>query len=226
MTSTEPPPRLRLETLAAGAAALFLGALVIMSVPDGSVRAAPADTPPPDGHALATFGGGCFWCTEAVFESTQGVYSAVSGYSGGSIANPSYEAVCSGATGHAEVIQVAYDPETVDYATLLEIFFKTHDPTTLNRQGADVGTQYRSVVYYHDDEQRRVAEEVKAALDDSGAFNDSIVTEISPLDVFYPAEPYHQDYFARNPNQGYCRAVIVPKMDKFRKAFADRQKSL
>ena len=124
------------------------------------------------------------------------------------------------------MIQVAYDPEAISYTELLEIFFKTHDPTTLNRQGADAGTQYRSVIFYHDEEQRRVAQEIKTALDESGAYADKIVTEISPLDVFYAAEPYHQDYFARNPNQGYCRAVIAPKMKKFREAFAERQKEL
>ena len=171
--------------------------------------------------ALATFGGGCFWCTEAVFEETPGVKSAVSGYSGGATLNPNYEAVCTGTTGHAEVIQVEYDPEAISYAQLLEVFFKTHDPTTLNRQGADQGTQYRSVIFTHDDQQRRTAEEVKSRLDASGAYRDPIVTEISPLGVFYTAEAYHQDYFAKNPNQGYCRAVIAPKMEKFRQAFSE-----
>ncbi|MEO1496861.1 MAG: peptide-methionine (S)-S-oxide reductase MsrA [Planctomycetota bacterium] len=196
---------------------------------------APADEPNPSpdsagsdsagsqssGPALATFGGGCFWCTEAVYEETRGVASAVSGYSGGPRPNPTYEAVCTGRTGHAEVIQVAYDPEEITYAKLLEIFFLTHDPTTLNRQGADVGTQYRSVIYYHDDEQKRIAEEVKAKIDESGAYRSPIVTEISPLTAFYPAEDYHQDYFAKNPYQGYCRAVIGPKMNKYRKAFSE-----
>ena len=205
------------------AIAAALGALLTMNEP---VPAEPfVPTPPAEGHKLATFGGGCFWCTEAVFEETAGVHAAVSGYAGGHVLNPSYQAVCSGTTGHAEVIQVTYDPAVIGYKELLEIFFRTHDPTTLNRQGADVGTQYRSVIYHHDDEQRAVAEEVKAALDDSGAFGGPIVTEISPLDVFYPAEAYHQDYFANNPAQGYCRAVIAPKMEKYRKAFADKLKS-
>jgi peptide-methionine (S)-S-oxide reductase len=179
----------------------------------------------PDGaYALATFGGGCFWCTEAVFQEVEGVHSVKSGYSGGSVPNPTYEQVSGGTTGHAEAIQVRYDPSKVDYAVLLEIFFKTHDPTTLNRQGADVGTQYRSVIFTHDDEQKRVAEEVKKALQDSGAYDDPIVTEIVPIDVFYGAEEYHQGFFAANPSQGYCRAVIRPKLEKFRKVFKDRLK--
>lgn len=222
--------------LAAAAALAILATVTLMSSDSSAENAAETpdrrDAPtdefpaaPAGGQALATFGGGCFWCTEAVFEETQGVASAVSGYAGGATVNPTYEAVCSGTTGHAEVIQVAYDPVVISYKQLLEIFFRTHDPTTLNRQGADVGTQYRSVIYYHDDEQRAVAEEVKTALDTSGAFRGSIVTEISPLETFYPAEAYHQDYFANNPNQGYCRAVIAPKMAKYRAAFADKLKS-
>lgn len=192
--------------------AVFLGALLGMS---------DANADEPSGPALATFGGGCFWCTEAVFEATEGVASAVSGYAGGRKPNPTYEAVCTGRTGHAEVVQIAYDPSVVSYEKLLEIFFKTHDPTTLNRQGADIGTQYRSVIFYHDDEQKRIAEEIKQKLNDTRAFRTRVVTEISPLPEFFPAEDYHQDYFARNPYQGYCQAVIAPKMDKFRSAFAD-----
>ncbi len=172
----------------------------------------------------ATLGSGCFWCTEAVFDATEGVSSAKSGYAGGLNPNPTYEAVCTGTTGHAEVVQVEYDPAVISYKDLLQIFFRTHDPTTLNRQGADVGTQYRSVIYYHDDEQKKIAEEVKQALNESGAYNSPIVTEISPAAVFYEAEAYHQNYFARNPTQGYCQAVIGPKIDKFKKAFADRLK--
>lgn len=182
-----------------------------------------ADTTP-NPLATATFGGGCFWCTEAVMEATHGVHSAVSGYSGGGPL-PTYEAVCSGTTGHAEIVQVEYDPAEVTYAQLLEIFFRTHDPTTLNRQGADRGTQYRSVIFYHNEEQQRVAEEVKQAIDASGAYSNPIVTEVSPLTKFYAAEAHHQDYFAKNPTQGYCRAVIAPKMDKFRKVFSDRLKA-
>lgn len=177
------------------------------------------------GLTLATFGGGCFWCTEAVFDATEGVHSCVSGYAGGQTINPTYEDVCTGQTGHAEVVRVAYDPEVITYQDLLQIFFRTHDPTTLNQQGADKGTQYRSVVYYHNDEQKQTAQAIKKSLDASGAFSDPIVTEISPMEVFYPAEKYHQNYFANNPNQGYCRAVIAPKMDKYRKAFADKLKS-
>ncbi|MEQ8846175.1 peptide-methionine (S)-S-oxide reductase MsrA [Botrimarina sp.] len=190
-----------------------------------AAKATPADSDRPTrGAAVATFGGGCFWCTEAVFEATAGVDSAVSGYAGGDTPDPTYEQVCSGTSGHAEVIQVTYDPGKVSYERLLEIFFRTHDPTTLNRQGADVGTQYRSVVFYHDEDQRQTAERVKAALNESGAYDDPIVTQVAPLEKFYEAEPYHQDYFANNPGQGYCRAVIAPKMDKFRKAFADQLK--
>lgn len=217
------------KSLAAVIAIAFLGALAAMSTnapaDDLPESEATTDNASDPAAALATFGGGCFWCTEAVFDETAGVSSAVSGYSGGAVLNPSYDAVCSGATGHAEVIQVAYDPAVISYKQLLEIFFRTHDPTTLNRQGADRGTQYRSVIYYHDDEQKKVADEVKAALDASGAFRDPIVTEISPLDIFYAAEPYHQDYFAKNPGQGYCQAVIAPKMAKYRSAFADQLKA-
>ncbi len=204
------------------AAFVTLGALLTMSEP---VPAEPyVPDPPAEGQRIATFGGGCFWCTEAVFDATEGVHAAVSGYAGGQVLNPTYEAVCSGATGHAEVVQVTYDPAVISYKDLLQIFFRTHDPTTLNRQGADVGTQYRSVIYYHDDKQKGVAEEVMAALDTSGAFGGPIVTEVSPLETFYPAEAYHQDYFAQNPTQGYCRAVIAPKMEKYRKAFGDKLK--
>ncbi len=171
--------------------------------------------------ALATFGGGCFWCTEAVYELTEGVSSAVSGYAGGDTVNPSYEAVSTGQTGHAEVVQVEYDPSVISYEKLLEIFFRTHDPTTLNQQGADHGTQYRSVIFYHDEAQKIAAERVMTALKASGAFRQPIVTELAPLEAFYPAEDYHQDYFAKNPNQGYCRMVVGPKVAKYRKAFAD-----
>lgn len=170
------------------------------------------------------FGGGCFWCTEAVFKRVEGVHSVVSGYAGGTVKNPSYEQVCEGTTGHAEVIQVSYDPAVVSYDELLEIFFKTHDPTTLNRQGADVGTQYRSVIFYHNDEQKNKAEYYKAELDKSGAWDNPIVTEISSLNNFYQAEDYHQNYFENNPNQGYCAFVISPKIGKFEKVFKDKLK--
>jgi peptide-methionine (S)-S-oxide reductase len=165
--------------------------------------------------ALATFGGGCFWCTEALFERVKGVKAAVSGYAGGRQDNPTYKQVCSGATGHAEVIQVEYDPKQVSYETLLEIFFDTHDPTTLNKQGADEGTQYRSIVLYHDEAQKQTAEKVKKAA--ASNYKDPITTEIVPLKKFYAAEEHHQDYFAKNPNAPYCAFVIRPKLQKFLK---------
>ena len=172
----------------------------------------------------ATFGGGCFWCTEAIYERVEGVHSVVSGYAGGTVKNPTYKQVCDGTTGHAEVTQITYDPKVVSYDELLEIFFKTHDPTTLNRQGADVGTQYRSVIFYHNDEQKQKAEYYKSELNKSGAWNNPVVTEISPLINFYSAEDYHQDYYANNPNQGYCAFVIGPKVEKFEKVFKNKLK--
>jgi peptide-methionine (S)-S-oxide reductase len=174
-----------------------------------------AETKPASPTALATFGGGCFWCTEAVFELLPGVKKVVSGYAGGSVPNPTYQQVCTGETGHAEVIQVAYDPAAVSYEKLVEVFFESHDPTTLNRQGADEGTQYRSVIFYHDEAQHQAAIKGKAAA--QSHFDDPIVTEISPLTKFYPAEGYHQDYFRNNPNQGYCAFVIRPKVSKLQK---------
>ncbi|MCI0461158.1 MAG: peptide-methionine (S)-S-oxide reductase MsrA [Gemmataceae bacterium] len=170
----------------------------------------------------ATLGGGCFWCLEAVFEGLRGVDKVVSGYSGGSLPNPTYRQVCSGSTGHAEVVQATFDPAVVSYRDVLEVFFAIHDPTTLNRQGADVGTQYRSVIFYHSPEQKRVAEEVIAELTASGAWPNPIVTQVEPLEKFYPAEDYHQGYFRNNPGQGYCQVVVAPKVAKFRKHFADR----
>ena len=178
----------------------------------------------PKNLEVATFGGGCFWCVEAVFEQLEGVDKVVSGYAGGQTENPTYQQVCTGLTGHAEVCQVHYDPKKISYTELLEVFFRVHDPTTLNRQGPDVGTQYRSVILYHDEEQKAVAERAKKALDDAGAFRGPIVTEIAPLEKFHPAEDYHQDYFRKNPNQGYCRAVIGPKVSKFRKVFQEKLK--
>jgi methionine-S-sulfoxide reductase len=173
---------------------------------------------------LATFGGGCFWCVEAIFERVTGVYTATSGYSGGHVANPDYKQVTTGLTGHAEVVQIRFDPEIVTYYELLEIFFKTHDPTTLNRQGADVGTQYRSVIYYHSEEQKKQAEEIIAELNTAGIYKDPIVTQVQPFARFYKAEDYHQEYFENNPNQGYCRVVIQPKVEKFEKIFKDKLK--
>lgn len=167
----------------------------------------------------ATFGAGCFWCVEAVFQSLEGVKHVESGYSGGHVKNPAYREVCNGTTGHAEVIRIQFDPEIISYATLLEVFWETHDPTTLNRQGADTGTQYRSAIFYHSAEQKAIAEASKKAAEESGSWNAPIVTEISELINYYPAEDYHQNYFNENGNQGYCRAVIAPKMDKFKKRF-------
>lgn len=172
----------------------------------------------------ATFGTGCFWCTEAIFQQLDGVIKSTSGYSGGHVANPTYKEVCTGNTGHAEVIQVVYDPKKITYDELLEVFWKTHDPTTLNRQGADVGTQYRSVIFYHNNEQKEKAEKYKAELNKSGAFNDPIVTEISPYTKFYAAENYHQDYYEQNGNEPYCNIVIRPKVEKFQKVFKSKLK--
>lgn len=167
----------------------------------------------------ATFGNGCFWCTEAVFQNLEGVTDVKSGYSGGSIKNPSYREVCTGRTGHAEVLRITFDSQKISYATLLEVFFATHDPTTLNRQGGDVGTQYRSVIFYHNPEQKRLAELAKKAADESGTWNDPIVTAIEPLTNYYPAEDYHENYFLNNPEAPYCQAVILPKVEKFKKRF-------
>lgn len=176
------------------------------------------------GPQKATFGGGCFWCTEAVFLDLKGVSKVESGYSGGKVKNPTYREVCSGLTGYAEVIQITYDPSLISYESLLEVFWNTHDPTTLNKQGADEGTQYRSVVFFHDEEQKRIAELYKKQLEASHVFKNPIVTEISPLINYYPAENYHQNYFALNPQQGYCQYVIRPKVEKFRKQFAAKLK--
>jgi peptide-methionine (S)-S-oxide reductase len=172
----------------------------------------------------ATLAGGCFWCLEAVFDELKGVVSVESGYAGGHVPNPSYQAVCTGMTGHAEVAQVSFDPSTLDYADLLRVFFTIHDPTTLNRQGADAGTQYRSAIFTHDESQRAAAEAVIREIGESKLWPNPIVTEVTPLDKFYVAEDYHQEYFIHNPNQPYCRAVVEPKVTKFRKRFVDRLK--
>jgi len=173
----------------------------------------------------ATFGTGCFWCTEAIFQELNGVLKVTSGYSGGHVKNPTYEQVCEKKTGHAEVCQIVYDPTVVSFDELLEVFWKTHDPTTLNRQGNDVGTQYRSVIFYMNPSQKEKAEHYKAALDKSGAFNNPIVTVIEPYRNFYSAENYHQDYFDQNGGQPYCRFVIAPKVEKFQKVFHDKLKN-
>ncbi|MCK5170795.1 MAG: peptide-methionine (S)-S-oxide reductase MsrA [Bacteroidales bacterium] len=173
---------------------------------------------------IATFGSGCFWCTEAVFQQLNGVESAISGYSGGTIKNPTYKEVKTGETGHAEVIQVRFNPEIISYKELLEVFWKSHDPTTLNKQGADVGTQYRSAIFYHNNEQKDLAEDYKNTLDDSDIFAKQIVTEITEFKEFFKAENYHQDYYNNNNSQPYCSFVITPKIEKFKKIFKDKLK--
>jgi peptide-methionine (S)-S-oxide reductase len=173
----------------------------------------------------ATFGTGCFWCTEAVFQELKGVYKVTSGYSGGNVKNPSYEDVCTGTTGHAECLQIIYDPKVISFDELLEVFWESHDPTTLNRQGNDVGTQYRSVIFYHDEEQKKKAEEYKIKLDKSGAYNNPIVTEITAFSHFYAAEDYHQDYYRLHGSQPYCTFVIRPKVEKFEKVFKTKLKT-
>lgn len=173
---------------------------------------------------FATFGSGCFWCTEAVFEQLDGVFSAESGYSGGHVKNPTYKAVCTGLTGHAEVVRVTYDPEAVSYDELLEVFWGTHDPTTPNQQGVDFGPQYRSVIFYHDEEQKKLAIHYKNKLDEAGAFSAPIVTEISPYREFYAAEAYHQEYYEQNKRQAYCVVNIRPKLTKLKKVFGEKLK--
>lgn len=176
------------------------------------------------GREVATLAGGCFWCLEAVFDELRGVTSVVSGYAGGHARKPTYQQVCTGATGHAEVVQITFDPSVVSYRELLEVFFTVHDPTTLNRQGADVGTQYRSAIFYHTPEQRETAEQVINKLDGAKIWDAPIVTEVVPFTEFFPAEDYHQEYFANNPNQPYCRAVVAPKVAKFRQKFLENLK--
>jgi peptide-methionine (S)-S-oxide reductase len=173
----------------------------------------------------ATFGCGCFWCVEAFYQQLNGVISVTSGYEGGKTKDPTYKEVCSGLTGHAEVCQIIYDPSVISFVELLEVFWSIHDPTTLNRQGNDFGTQYRSVIFYHNQQQNDFAEEYKKKLNGSGAFNKPIVTEISPNQVFYKAENYHQEYFDKNPNDAYCNFVLVPKLDKFKKVFKEKLKN-
>jgi peptide-methionine (S)-S-oxide reductase len=173
---------------------------------------------------VATLAGGCFWCLEAAFSGLRGVERAESGYAGGSAPNPSYEAVCTGKTGHAEVVQITFDPQAISFNDLLHVFFTIHDPTTLNQQGGDVGTQYRSAVFYHSPAQRTETERVIAELTAEKVWDDPIVTEVKPLEKFYPAEEYHRDYYLRNPNQGYCRAVVAPKVAKVRKLYFDKLK--
>jgi peptide-methionine (S)-S-oxide reductase len=177
-----------------------------------------------EGLETATFGAGCFWCTEAVFQRMNGVVKVVSGYTGGQVANPSYEQICTGTTGHAEVAQITFDPKKTSYQELLEVFWRTHDPTTLNRQGNDAGTQYRSVIFYHNAQQKEIAIQSKEAAKSSGLWTDPIVTEISPLTEFYKAEKYHQNYYNQNTNQPYCVYVVGPKVEKFKKEFKEKLK--
>ena len=177
-----------------------------------------------DQMALATFGNGCFWCTEAIFQQLKGVESVYPGYIGGHVKNPTYAEVCTGNTGHAEAIQIQYDPNVISYRELLDVFFYTHDPTTLNRQGNDIGTQYRSAIFFHDEEQKAEAEKIISQLTAEKVYDDPIVTEVTPYDVFYMAEDYHKNYYLNNKNQGYCRAVINPKLDKFMKKYGSMTK--
>ena len=217
--------------LAVGAVALGISCLAALDR-EGAQRENMAtnsttqeQTTPPEELRKATFGAGCFWCTEAIFEQLAGVLSVASGYSGGQTKTPSYKDVSTGSTGHAEVVQIDYDPTVLSYEQLLEVFWKSHDPTTLNRQGADVGTQYRSVIFFHDEEQRALAEHYKRTLDASAAFEQPIVTTIEPLRAFYSAEDYHQNYYDLNPRQPYCSIVIRPKIEKFRQVFKDKLKA-
>ena len=175
-------------------------------------------------YQTATFGSGCFWCTEAIFERVEGVVTVISGYSGGTVKNPTYKEVCEGTTGHAECTQITFNPAIISYDELLEIFWKTHDPTTLNRQGNDTGTQYRSVIFYHDNDQKQRAEYYQQKLTEEKIWDKPIVTEITKFEGFYPAEDYHQEYYENNPNQGYCAYVITPKVEKFEKIFKDKLK--
>lgn len=191
--------------------------MTIADAPDA--RAPGPGTPAPE-DAIATLAGGCFWCLEPVFSELRGVRRVEPGYTGGRVPNPSYERVCTGTTGHAEAVRISYDPREISYRQLLEVFFSIHDPTTLNRQGADVGTQYRSAIFYHTPEQEATAREVIAELEREGVWPDPIVTEVTPAGPFYPAEPYHHDYYRRNPGQPYCQVVIAPKLAKFRERFA------
>jgi len=200
---------------------VFAATLLLTASPSTNAQKA---AKPAAKKELATLAGGCFWCLEAVFVELKGVDKVVSGYSGGKVANPTYQQVSSGSTGHAEVVQVTFDPQVISYKELLEVFFTIHDPTSLNRQGADVGTQYRSAIYYHSPEQQATAEKVIADLTAAQLWKNKIVTEVTKLDAFYKAEDYHQNYYALNPNQAYCRMVIEPKVIKFRKQFLPKLK--
>ena len=205
--------------------ALFLSAVFFMSACSQTPQKnTMAEAKTISGYDTATFGAGCFWCVEAVFQQLKGVISVKSGYSGGTIKNPAYREVCEGTTGHAEVCQIVYDPKEISFKDLLEAFWQTHDPTTLNRQGNDFGTQYRSVIFYHNDAQKETALKYKKELDLSGAFEKPIITAVDPFTVFYPAEDYHQNYYNLNGDQPYCSYMIRPKLEKFKKAFHDKLK--
>jgi peptide-methionine (S)-S-oxide reductase len=216
------PANLRGEVLMAGLFLAILGGTTMASSNPGNreearSQAVPAQT----GEEVVTLGGGCFWCLEAVFSQVKGVRSAESGYSGGTVADPTYEQVCTGTTGHAEVVQITFDPRVIPLKTLLQIFFTVHDPTTLNRQGADVGTQYRSVIFYRNAEQKSAADAAIRDISETGIWDRPIVTRVVPFQAFYKAEGYHQEYFEKNPTQPYCRVVIEPKVVKFREKFKD-----
>ncbi len=176
-------------------------------------------------YEVATLAGGCFWCLEAVYDKLNGVVDVISGYAGGDVPNPTYQQVCTGRTGHAEVVQVTFDPAEISYKEILQVYFSIHDPTTLNRQGGDVGTQYRSAIFYNSPEQKQTAEEVIHELEEQKVFDRPILTRVEPLDAFYPAEEYHQEYFVNHPEQPYCQVVIAPKVSKFRKQFLDHLKA-
>jgi peptide-methionine (S)-S-oxide reductase len=212
--------------LALGAAVLIIAAvsLAVTGNHSDSAKGVEESMNSTGKKEVATLAGGCFWCLEAVYNDLRGVDKVVSGYSGGRVANPTYEEVCTGKTGHAEVVQITFDPQVISFKELLEVFFTIHDPTTLNRQGADVGTQYRSAIFYHSPEQKEVADKVIADITGAKIWKDQIVTEVTKLNVFYPAEDYHQRYYERNPNQGYCRMVIEPKVIKFRRQFLSKLK--
>ena len=211
-------------------AILLIGAIVVWqssrspdaSFPENFPALEPSEST--DDTAVATFGNGCFWCTEAIFQELKGVRSVTSGYTGGRVENPSYEQVCRGDTGHAEAIKITFDPKVISYPELLAVFWRTHDPTTLNRQGRDTGTQYRSAVFFHSPRQRELAEKYKAKIDEAKVFDKPIVTEIVPAGEFFPAEAYHQNFFSANPKNGYCRSIIQPKMEKLKKVFPDKLK--
>lgn len=222
---------MRLMLLFVSLVAAVVGVMVISNrpkeaaVPESFPILAQTETTNEQGTQLATFGSGCFWCTEAVFQLHRGVKKVVSGYTGGTTPNPTYEQICTGKTGHAEVIQVTFDPKEVTYPELLELFWRSHDPTTKDRQGNDWGTQYRSAVFYHNEKQKELAEDYKKKIDAAHVYPAPIVTEITPVSTFYPAETYHQNYYNTNPRQGYCQAVIGPKVEKLKKVFADKLKA-